>query len=238
MKVAKHKSAATPTADDWELERYEREIVFQADMMDIAWRELQDAVISEDSLRTWHAIQSILTAGACISRILWPSGKGPRRDKDYNQAYRETQAELRTRLNVEKSNPLNDRTVRNHFEHLDERLADWANQRIPAFGDLDIVPAGQPWAKITAVTRGDGSWVEVPQFRRFDPSTWKVSFHEDEIDLRRVVDAARQLRNRIPGQHQATGWPPGFFDRTFGSFRDDPIEPPVQLPLEAREPLN
>ena len=235
MKVAKHKSDATASADDWVLKRYEEEIVFQARMIDIAWRELQEARAAEDEFRTWHAIQSILTADACISRILGLCQKGPTRDK----ARRERQAQLRSRLGLNDDSSLSgDRTVRNHFEHFDERLDEWANQNIPAFGDRDIIPSDRPWAEVAEVTRGDGSRVKVPKFRRFHPGTWKVSFHDDEVDLERVVDAARELRNRIPGQHQSTEWPPGFFDRTFGSFRDDPIETPEQLPLEAREPLN
>ncbi len=66
---------------------------------------------------------------------------------------------------------------------------------------------------------------------------WVLERYDDEIDLKRV-DEANELRNKIPGQNLSAGWPPGFFDRTFGCFRDDPIERPEELPLEAREPLN
>ena len=239
MELANHKSDAAPTTDEWVLEQYEQEIVVQTRMMDIAWRELQDARAADDEFRTWHAIQAILTAGACISRILWPGGKGPKGDKDRKQARLERQAQLRRRLDLrDDSNPLGDRTVRDHFEHFDERLDEWANQKVPALSDREIIPSGEPWADITAVTRHDGSRVEVPKFRRFRSWNYKVSFHDDEIDLKRVVDAANELRNRILGQHQPGEWPPGFFDRTFGCFRDDPIERPEELPLEAREPLN
>ena len=31
------------------------------------------------------------------------------------------------------------------------------------------------------------------------------------------------------------GRPPGYFERTFGSFRDEPLERPEQLPFEKRE---
>ena len=33
------------------------------------------------------------------------------------------------------------------------------------------------------------------------------------------------------------GWPKGFFDRTYGSLADDPIERPPQLPLEVRDEI-
>jgi len=145
VKAVKHESDATPTADDWVLERYEQEIVVQAGMMDIAWRELHEARAAEDDFRTWNAIQSILTAGACISRILGLGQKGPTRNKGCEQARRERQEQLRKRLGLnDDSSPLGDRTVRNHFEHFDERLDEWANQSVPAFSDLDILPPDQP----------------------------------------------------------------------------------------------
>ena len=33
------------------------------------------------------------------------------------------------------------------------------------------------------------------------------------------------------------GWPPGFFEKTFGSFRDEPLERPEQGEYEQREEL-
>lgn len=33
------------------------------------------------------------------------------------------------------------------------------------------------------------------------------------------------------------GWPPGFFEKTFGSFKDEPLERPEQGEYEQREEL-
>jgi len=33
------------------------------------------------------------------------------------------------------------------------------------------------------------------------------------------------------------GWPPGFFEQTYGSFRDTPLERPEQGEYEVREPF-
>ena len=33
----------------------------------------------------------------------------------------------------------------------------------------------------------------------------------------------------------ATAWPPGYFEKTAGSFADEPLERPPQLPFERRE---
>jgi hypothetical protein len=33
------------------------------------------------------------------------------------------------------------------------------------------------------------------------------------------------------------GWPVGFFDRTYGALADDPIERPVDFPLDVRDEI-
>jgi hypothetical protein len=33
------------------------------------------------------------------------------------------------------------------------------------------------------------------------------------------------------------GWPIGFFDRTYGALADDPIERPVDFPLDVRDEI-
>lgn len=37
---------------------------------------------------------------------------------------------------------------------------------------------------------------------------------------------------------QGKGWPPGFFEETFGSLRDEPLEREPQGKLQEREPLD
>ena len=37
------------------------------------------------------------------------------------------------------------------------------------------------------------------------------------------------------GVVRGKGWPPGYFERNAGSFRDEPLERPEQLPFEKRE---
>ncbi len=37
---------------------------------------------------------------------------------------------------------------------------------------------------------------------------------------------------------EGTGWPPGFFEETFGSLRDEPLEREPQGELQEREPLD
>lgn len=75
------------------------------------------AAMDENAIRRWYALQAFLAASANVSKLLWPDPKGDaQRGKD-----------LRDLLSVPDSSPLAPpRILRNHFEHLDERLDRWA----------------------------------------------------------------------------------------------------------------
>jgi hypothetical protein len=67
--------------------------------------------------------QDLLQHAAAMSRILWPpAGKsGPKTTRAKNRG-----DHLRARLEINESHILKSRTLRDHLEHYDERLDDWA----------------------------------------------------------------------------------------------------------------
>ena len=58
--------------------------------------------------------------------------------------------------------------------------------------------------------------------------------HEDKV---RLIEHLRlELeREQLSQAPEARGWPPGFFERTYGSLADDPIERPPQGDYEVRD---
>lgn len=99
---------------------------------------------------------------AAISRIFWPPGS--RNKHSAKRAQRRGQA-LRDILSLKSGHPIQDRTLRDHFEHFDERLDDWAehsrNRNIvdrfigsrnaiagDAIGDADIIRHYDPARKV------------------------------------------------------------------------------------------
>jgi post-segregation antitoxin (ccd killing protein) len=63
---------------------------------------------------------------------------------------------------------------------------------------------------------------------------------ENEIRRR---EAGQQLPDEAilttrPEPVDANGWPIGYFDETYGSLADIPIERPDQPPLETRDPIS
>jgi hypothetical protein len=60
--------------------------------------------------------------------------------------------------------------------------------------------------------------------------------HEDKVRL------IEHLRLELEREHlaqspEARGWPPGFFERTYGSLADDPMERPSQGDYEIRDEI-
>ena len=53
-----------------------------------------------------------------------------------------------------------------------------------------------------------------------------------ETQVRELIESMSKPSAVVRGK----GRPPGYFERTFGSFRDEPLERPEQLPFEKREP--
>jgi|ERR1700744_5089562 len=90
------------------------EIVLQSQIAKRAAERLYATHDKFDHVETWCSIQSILVSVGNVSKILWPDKK-----------YKTRGEKLRQLLQVEKDNPLSNRTFRNHFEHYDERIEEY-----------------------------------------------------------------------------------------------------------------
>jgi len=95
------------------------EIIFQVRMAEHAAKRLKESVNNSDRMETWGSIQLILIAAGNVSKILWPTSKGSA----------DRGAQLRKLLHIEHDNLIADRKFRNHFEHYDERLEKWTENR-------------------------------------------------------------------------------------------------------------
>jgi hypothetical protein len=128
----------------------------------------------DDSVRAWHPIQSFLTAIANISKALWGQGgklAAERRD-------------LRDSLDVDDTSPLQPTSMRNHFDHFDERLDEWwkrsedHNYVDLRFGDVGSQIHGIP---------------EDEMFRSFDPASGDLVFWGQRYNLPAIIDEIRKI---------------------------------------------
>lgn len=144
------------------LEQAKRECEEAFRLIDQLNRSVQEA----DVTAVMSSAQSLVQRAAAVSRLFWPPGP---RDKTARARCDRRGLALRqaTALNGIQDHPVKTRALRDHIEHFDERLDDWAEQSQnrniiinyvgprsgiggDAIGDRDIVHHYDPSAKIYA----------------------------------------------------------------------------------------
>lgn len=122
---------------------------------------------------------------AAISRIFWPPGCRDKKKKAIAQ--RRGQA-LRDELGIKSGHPVQKRTLRDHFEHFDERLDDWAensrNRNIIGrlFGPRDGV--------------GGDAIDDSDIIHHYDPSTKIYSFRGESFDVQNLVSGINDIHQK------------------------------------------
>lgn len=82
-------------------------------------------------------VRSALQATANVSKTFWPSMAAGTKAR---KATRATRGErLRNLANLPEDHPLGDRSLRDHIEHLDERLDEWTETPRPTFFGAEFV---------------------------------------------------------------------------------------------------
>ena len=151
-------------------------------MKDIQNQEIE---LEEGVDRFWYATEAFLRATADISKIFWPPkpldaslvGITNQRGKD-----------LRRVFGVKDDSPLRSRTLRDHFEHFDERIDLWyASSTHHNIIDSNLFPRRFL----------DKS---IDYLRNFDPEEWVLFFAGDELSLKPLIEAVEELaeKTRVP----------------------------------------
>jgi hypothetical protein len=130
--------------------------------------------------------QGFLTNAAAVSRILWP----PRvHDPNGNTVAKSRGLHLRTVLGIDDNHPLRTRTLRDHFEHFDERLDRWSQETTHGgIVDLHIGP--------TAVIGGPAIG-KTDFLRVYEPDRKIFIFRGDEFDIQQLVTGLEQLKAAV-----------------------------------------
>jgi len=152
---------------------FQREIERQTRFSLLAIEDLETALKVGDTDRIWYSVQGLLVAAGNVSKLLWPpSPLVANRGK-----------ELRQSLCTPDDSVLAPRTFRNHFEHFDERLEEWAtSSRRKNFVDSNVGPSGM----ISEIESTD-------YLRNLDTTQHEVTFRGDTYPLRPLVEALREL---------------------------------------------
>lgn len=149
------------------------EIVLQSKIAELAAKRLSAIKDNFDQVEVWSSIQSILVAAGNVSKILWPSTE-----------YIERGERLRELLKVYDNSILSDRSLRNHFEHYDDRIEKWFNGKSSAvYSDLAIDP-------LKSMRRN----VPSNHNRAYDPLTQTLTFRGESFDLAAVLKELKEIR--------------------------------------------
>jgi hypothetical protein len=138
----------------------------------------------KDSIdRFWLAVESFLISVANISKILWPSA--PLGSELSNR-----RGDLRLYLSIDDNSPLKSRTFRNHFEHYDSRIEEWAKD----YGDKIIIYSniGPIQQVITGLNKNNLFYI-----RNFDPYKFVLTVRGQEYEFNHVLTAIKNLQKRI-----------------------------------------
>jgi hypothetical protein len=121
---------------------------------------------------------------AAISRIFWPP-KG--RDKEATKRAKRRGRFLRDLLGLTSGHPIENRALRDHFEHFDERLDDWAEKsRYRSIVDRFIGPRGA--IRVNGIHDTDF-------IRHYDPAKKTLSFRGERFDVQALASGLDDIYN-------------------------------------------
>lgn len=143
--------------------------IFQAELEDqclygkMAGAQIEAGLTIKRSAQVWFGIHGILVAGGNAAKLLWGSGRPPKREKI------ETEREpFREKVGAGDNSPLRCPRMRNAFEHLDEEISRWSKKDLGHYVGRRV-----DWET-------DESLPLESSFGRFDPETWQLTFLEKE----------------------------------------------------------
>ena len=148
------------------------EIIFQVRMAEHAAKSLKKSTTHSDQMETWGSIQLILIAAGNVSKILWPVKK----------ECKDRGVHLRRLLKIEEDNLIADRNFRNHFEHYDERLEKWTENRKGYF-DFVMNPSMQSFG-LQNISRG------------YNVDSNTLVFQGEVLDLNVILDALKEIKSK------------------------------------------
>lgn len=158
--------------DPLTLRIFQRQVADQSRMVAFASSMIEAAVEARDHDSLWVGVQIFVTGSANITKALW----GQR------QSLAAERKPLRDSLGVRDDSPLHAlSTLRNHFEHYDERIDRW-HETSQAHNFLDRF-LGSP--------ESVAGLADIERFR--DPATASVYFWGERFDLQPIAKEVDRL---------------------------------------------
>lgn len=152
---------------------FQKQLLDQCKFLLMAAEGVNAGLKNKDPREILFNIQNLLNAGANISKMLWGQ-KGK---------HAVSRKPLRDSIGVSDASPLREVTMRNHFEHMDERIDRWwAESAHHNFLDKMIAPKNSIHGP-----------APIDMFRMFDPTTCDVVFWGQDFNVQALVDEVQKI---------------------------------------------
>ncbi len=161
-----------------------------------ALQQLNNREIKSEERNFFHSevfrqMHSLLTHASNVSRMFWPPMPKQRKnetDEDFEKRLVSIDKVVRgrvlkTEFEIDDSNPLKNRALRDHLEHYDERLDHWRNN--------------STYKNIVSDTIGPPNAIVGPEatdmMRWFDPTRNVFMFRGEEYDIQSIATATDNI---------------------------------------------
>ena len=168
------------------LRTFQKQVLYQCEFLLLAATQVNTGLQEHNTIRVFSGLQNLLNAAANISKALWgQSGK--------LEAQRQP---LRDSINILDDSPLRVVTMRNNFEHFDERLEKWwLESQQHNYCDFNIMP------KSTVKGIAPIDW-----FRSFDPVTSDLCFWSQEFNIQELIAEVQKIYPKLQEEANKPHW--------------------------------
>jgi hypothetical protein len=186
--MTKEKKLSSP---EWPFDLFAEELLNQCIFSLITYDDLISLTKKElfDSNRFWNLIHSFLVNVGNISKLLNIQSI-PRKTIDPNLD--QVQKSLQKYFDIDSTSLIVDRRIRNHFEHYDERLFNWASN-----SESSIMITYH----IGSVKENLGDFFDPDReykiYKRYDHKTCTLEFNGDKLNLDLLSDEIIVLKNKL-----------------------------------------
>jgi len=164
---------------------YLRELIQQCQFAISSVARMDECLSNRSPGEFFREAGDFLQHSSAVSRILWPPGSKNRGKK---KRAKQRGAHLRTKLVVPENHALQARNLRDHFEHFDERLDDWA-ETSPHKNIVDNMIGPRNAIGGNAIKDED-------IMRMYDPNTKEIVFRGEKFNAQDLINGVQDVQAR------------------------------------------
>jgi hypothetical protein len=161
---------------------YLQELIQQCQYAIDAVDQMNECLKNKNPGEFFREAGDFLQHSSAVSRILWPPGN-TNRIKKKRAKHRGTY--LKATLTIADGHTLQTRSLRDHFEHFDERLDEWAETSIHKNIVDNMI---SPRSAIGNVVKDD----EI--MRMYDPAKKEIVFRGETFNVQALVDGVKDVQ--------------------------------------------